>query len=270
MWAHLPLDLKEHALFRQFTAPTLSLEDVTAVLVEVNSAGPEVMRLNDSSFVIPIDDFRQVEVICGHAEGVKVCARMNGFPARILIVHTKHALLEGVKALFSMLTGKDISIASRSSARLRASEPATNIAKLAKMVRNRTIVAVFDPYLDNCGLQALLDIARLAQGSVSKEVRLLTSKDGVKSSRFSDSYLAAWFVECGAKHGELRVMASREHLRFMLLDDGSSVRLGCSLSDLQKNEVISLEPGEESLALFESCWNAAQVFRPPPPKTASP
>jgi hypothetical protein len=145
-------------------------------------------------------------------------------------------------------------------ARLSEATPASNYQTISTLMGTAQMEAVFDPYLDNKGLDALLTIASLG-GLIANPVRLLTSSKmtvlvkGVP--RLSKPYVEDWLKELG-NSGEVRLMGSdKEHRRFILLSGGQSLILGPSLNSLAKNEATHVESDQFDRSFFDSQWAAA-------------
>jgi len=146
----------------------------------------------------------------------------------------------------------------KTTARLSAASPATNLATIARLVGASEIQAIFDPYLENKTFATLTDILSLG-ASVSDNVRLLAGAKMAqrKRPRLTKTFAALWFTQSGVEAGEVRLMSSDEHRRFMLLSGGKALIFGMSLNSIAKNEAAHLEPDTEDRAFFESMWAAA-------------
>ncbi len=134
--------------------------------------------------------------------------------------------------------------------RTSSTTPLTNLRLVASLVADSKVSAVFDPYLDNKGLAVLGDIFSLGV-STSKNLRLLTA---MKSPGLTITVFKAWLTEHGFA-GEIRRMPKTEHGRFILLENGKSIRIGTSLNGLTvHNEAGHLDDGTEDAKLFEAIW----------------
>jgi hypothetical protein len=144
----------------------------------------------------------------------------------------------------------------KAKARLHQATPATNLVTISTLIGNAEIEGVFDPYLDNRALAALIDILSLS-GSVSKSVRLLSSGHAVPGkgkSKLTKTFVAQWFAEHNVASGEVRVMAPGQHRRFILLSGRQSLLLGMSLNSMAKNEAVRLESDYDDRPLFNLEW----------------
>lgn len=142
--------------------------------------------------------------------------------------------------------------------RLEAKEPASNYRRLVELIGTLRIEAVFDPFLEERGLDNLLTLIKLGS-SVSPKVRLITSsKVGAKVNQ---KYVRAWLTETGCRLGEFRVSSSVEpipHRRFILLNGGKCLILGLSLNELGKDEAAHLEDDGPDRIFFDKEWMMAQ------------
>ncbi|MEL6129029.1 MAG: hypothetical protein AAFR30_03885, partial [Cyanobacteria bacterium J06628_4] len=86
----------------------------------------------------------------------------------------------------------------------------------------------------------------------SNKVKLLTSSDELSKQKLSD------FFRDVVKDVETRRMKRGEHRRFLLLDDGSTLILGCSWNQISKNEVVSIEFKDFDRDFFNSNWKTAR------------
>ena len=143
--------------------------------------------------------------------------------------------------------------------RVSGSTPATNYATISGLIGSSQVQAVFDPYLDNAGLEQLRVILSFGSGSVASGVRLLGSTATTAGSipRFTKAGVDAWLLQLGIG-GDARVVAAKsEHRRFMLLSSGHSLLLGPSLNSIHKNEAVRVEVDAEDRPFFDATWTGA-------------
>jgi hypothetical protein len=152
------------------------------------------------------------------------------------------------------------------SGRLAAATPASNYRTISSLIGGGQVQAVFDPYLDNQGLENLIRILSFGQASVANGVRLLGSSVTLaggagKPPRFTKSGVDAWAAQLGVQ-AEARVLPQKdEHRRFLLLDGGRSLILGPSLNSLAKNEAVVVEDDKEDRPFFDLQWSRASVLK---------
>jgi hypothetical protein len=139
---------------------------------------------------------------------------------------------------------------------LSSDTPASNLATISGLAGSATILAVFDPYLSNQSLAALLDILTLGP-SLANNTRLLACKKMTAKPQLTRTFVDHWFRERGVTAGEARLMPDGEHRRFILLSGGQSLILGMSLNGISKNEAVRLEPDAEDALFFDTVWSAA-------------
>jgi hypothetical protein len=180
-------------------------------------------------------------------------AGIQAYPENI--VGLDQAIRDAVKSIAHQ-EGKIINWSSPpTSIRIYKDEPATNVSKLVGLINTSVIEAVFDPYLDNKGLDTLLNLATLGV-PISPSIRMLTSSK-VANTRLTKNYLQLWLKELNCS-GEIRQLSSnKEHRRFLLLSGGQSLIIGLSLNDLSKNEAAHIESDTQDLAFFNSEWGTA-------------
>lgn len=253
--------------FPPFRPPGLGREDVVAFLVDLKQQGWPVFEAEGGWFVVRMG-------VDGHgAEKLVRIGRVrsgwevscNGFLGQWQLCGRPTSLPELSKSMGQAAAFLDIAgwpDAQPTSVRLDADQPASNVHRISSLVGTAWIVAVFDPYLDNAGLQALADIASFGS-PLSRDIRLLSSprvNEG-RSPRLTTTYVESWLRQNGSPAGELRLMASaNEHRRFLLVSGGRSLILGPSLNSLSKNEAASIEPDAEDRAFFERMWADANAF----------
>ncbi len=172
-----------------------------------------------------------------------------------MYIRTRIALTDRAKREMTILAVRDTHDPS-SRSRLTKDEPASNMVKIAELIGAAQVIAAFDPYLDNRGLMTLRDILSLGTGGISPDARLLASETLVPH-RLTKTFLEAWSVELRIS-AQMRLLADREHRRFLLLADGRALILGPSLNDVSKNEAAHIETnGQEDRAFFEEQWMKA-------------
>lgn len=147
--------------------------------------------------------------------------------------------------------------------RLDEEKPASNLAKLVALIGSSNIEAIFDAYLDNKGLDTVLNMATLGI-KISTNIRLLTSTKMLQSSsggtaRLTPSYIKSCQKELGCSGLEIRYNSYTGHQRrFMLLSGGQSLIVGPSLNNLSVNEASHLESDMADIVFFNKEWVSAQ------------
>jgi hypothetical protein len=142
----------------------------------------------------------------------------------------------------------------RVSTRTRQGEPASNIARIATLLRSK-VEAVYDPYLGDRGLAVLLPLVGLGHG-VAPDVRLVTGLP--IGARLTQAFVGATLSELRAPQGQIqRTVNPQACRRFMLLSGGQSLILGMSLNDLDKDEAAHIESDCEDHPFFDGEWSGA-------------
>lgn len=145
------------------------------------------------------------------------------------------------------------------STRLQKDKPEENLKSLAKLIDVSKVEAIFDPYLDNSALDNLSKLVSFGV-SISPDLRVLTSNKVLNPNRprLTNTH-AKKFLKNFSYSGEIRILQSdKEHRRFMLLSDKTSLIIGLSLNDVSKNEAAYVESDREDLVFFDSEWKTAQ------------
>jgi hypothetical protein len=146
--------------------------------------------------------------------------------------------------------------------RLKAGEPATNLRKLAQVIRSGTLIRVHDPYIDEKTLETLQKLKGLGV-DISKTLLLLTAPKIAKAAASVNSFLRDLNAEMGTKL-ELRAYSgtTKPHRRFLILQDKSVITCGLSLNNMNKDEALDHLPMGVALAdydrrFFDNCWASA-------------
>lgn len=141
------------------------------------------------------------------------------------------------------------------SERLRKAEPATNKAKIITLVGNRTVKSIFDPYFYTSSVQTLLTLHHLGLKFASY-IPCLTTNNGCKN-------LDKTFLKDFNTQLQMNLLVKKcpdsEHRRFFLLNDNTSLIIGPSLNDINKNEAIYIDKDkhQEDIDFFTENWSKA-------------
>lgn len=252
--------------FPTYPSPSLSTADVIAYLSPYRQRGWEVYRGDTADqFIVRLDDNVKlfIELVDGRwrvSTGLAPNLSLSvwAHPENVSELDAAiqkgeyHATSGGLKLQWS--TGPV-------TARLVATLPASNLSRIVALVGAAEVVAVFDAYLDNKGLEALLDLATLGL-RLSATLRLITSTKMVQPghgvARLTSSYARAWRGEIGIPAAEFRHNPYTGHQRrFMLLDASQSLILGPSVNNLGVNEAAHVESDAVDLPFFDTEWTGA-------------
>jgi hypothetical protein len=233
--------------FPSLPISSLSKEEVVAYLTDLQAKGWTIYS-DGNDFIIIKNDVEKLRI------------RPSGGGFRIEHESTIGRSLVGSNAfnLIQFKTALSRYLPTQSPAWTRTVEqqPASNFSRISRLIGSAHVEAVYDPYLDDKGLDNLLTLVRLAN-SVSPNLRLTTSEKGAR--RLTTPFVKAFFKELGCTSGEIRKTSSQKpHRRFMLLSGGQSLIMGMSLNDLDKNEAVRLESDSYDRTFFESDWVTGQ------------
>lgn len=146
--------------------------------------------------------------------------------------------------------------------RLNRGQYAGNVGRLAVLIGNRTVEAIFDPYLCNDSLLVFTDLASVGGFSISQDLRLLSLQKMTQGTtpRFTRTFVDGWFEERGVPGGKAKVMPEG-HERFLLLSGTFALIVGCSLNKITHDESAHLVPDAELRRTFDAKWAAALDLR---------
>jgi hypothetical protein len=244
----------------QEPAASLSREHVIDYLLRLSALG-QVVHSDGDDYVLPIE--------AGEARIASVGElwRISHTRHRVLSTYGDASTEAELDKLLRMTFGSPRSWpAPPQKGRLSADKPASNFRTVASLIGSGEIQAVFDTYLDNEGLEALIRILSFGNGRVADQVRLLgttaTTTGGTgKPPRFTKAGVHAWSVQLGIQ-AEAKALSQRsEHRRFMLLDGHRSLILGPSLNSLHKNEALAVEDDTEDRPFFDKQWLIAAPLK---------
>ena len=256
--------------FPQYPVPRLSSEDIIAYLTPYLEKGWEIYKGNqENQFIVRILDnlklfieLRDCKWRVSTGLDVDQSIAIWAYPENLVELDT--AIRHGVSlASGGSPSGTRIEWASLPiTLRLNQQEPASNLAKLVALVGSSTIEAVFDAYLDNKGLQTILNMVTLGI-KISTTIRMITSTNIVQPPRgiprMTTSYVQSWIDQLGCSGAEIRHNAYSGHQRrFILLSGSQSLIVGPSLNNLSVNEASHLEADTADISFFNSEWSSAQ------------
>jgi hypothetical protein len=238
----------------------LARESVVNYLLRINAQG-QVVQVDGDAFVLPIDTG---EVRITPTDGLW---RVSKTSNRVLNTYGDVSTEVELDRLLRLTVGAPEEWpAMPRRGRLSAKTPASNYATISSLIGGGQVQAVFDPYLDNQGLENLTRILSFGQGSALNGVRLLGSSATLvggagKPPRFTKAGVAAWAAQLGIQ-AEARVLTQKgEHRRFLLLDGGRPLILGPSLNSLHKNEAVAIEDDKEDRPFFDTQWSQAALLQ---------
>lgn len=145
--------------------------------------------------------------------------------------------------------------------RFQSGQGPSNLSKFVALVGSAEIEGIFDSYLDNKSLLAIIDLASLGM-RLSSTLRLLTSTAMVQPTkgnpRLTPTFARSWSTQLSLAGVDIRHQHQTGHQRrFALLSGGQSLLFGPSLNNLDVNEAAHLEPDIADRAFFDVEWAAA-------------
>lgn len=240
---------------------TLTREALVDYLLQYHSRGYQVFQ--DESLNGPLElVLTEMHCIRFISNGGKV--QLQGCTLNhagwVFDVSSLAELQKAVDYIAHLFIGDKLKL-SPTSARVVEGAIATNLATISNLVGTSAIEAIFDPYLKNRSLTALIDILSFGAGSISNGVRVLSTNKTTSGQipKLTKVGFEAWLSQLGIT-GEIRVMGSSEHRRFILLSSEQSLLLGPSLNSIHKNEAVRLEPGAYDQTFFNQVWSQATLL----------
>lgn len=244
--------------FPSLPAARLNRDDVVRYLSALKARGYEVFRhpTHENFLVLMLDEVHRLNFSIGD-NTCQLQGEKYGHPFAIADVTSMLELERAANGIARQVLGSRWGLPP-SRARVSEATPATNLATISTLVDSASIEAVFDPYLDNKSLAALIDILSFGAGSVANGVRVLSTARTTTGQipRLTKAGFDAWLVQLKI-NGELRLMQPSEHRRFLLLSGGTALLLGQSLNSLHKNEAVRLEPDGADRSFFDQVWAQA-------------
>jgi hypothetical protein len=233
--------------FPSLPISSLSKEEVVSYLTDLQAKGWTIYS-DGNDFIIIKNDVEKLR-IRPFGGGFRI--EHESIIGRSLVGSTAFNLIQ-----FKTSLSKYLPTQSPTWTRTVEGQLASNFSRISRLIGSAHVEAVYDPYLDDKGLDNLLTLVGLAN-SVSPNLRLTTSKEGAR--RLTTPYVKAFFKGLGCISGEIRKTSSQKpHRRFMLLSGGQSLIMGMSLNDLDKDEAAHLESDSYDRTFFESDWVTGQ------------
>ncbi len=239
-------------------------EDVIAYLLEWRARGFEVVRETRVSYPcysVIVSTLGRITLHHDDPVFAKNVWRISNRVDGRRLVATASTPTE-LRALVEGLAQHEFGITPRSVPQpqpFRRGEPASNIGRLRALIGDSLVEAVFDPYLDNKGIETLLTLHTLGV-AYAPSLRLLGSAE--KAGRlWTASYTQAFLTEVGASAGAARHQPCKGHEnRLLLLGGGDIVAPGCSLNNLNVDERPHRDADKGARAAFEAWWGRATTL----------
>lgn len=234
---------------------SLKIEDILPFLHQLIEQNFNVN--NDTrSYFIDINDTYSIRISPINGSKLQIQLQKVGNIINFLDIDNLRVFEKTIESLIKSYSGHSISINS-TTVRTKISEPASNKSKISKQLIGKKITGIFDPYLDNKGLENLYDIISLADINISDDLKVISS-DIVTSGcpRLTKSFFEDWKKQINKTNSLVRLTkAHKEHRRFILLEGNQALILGCSLNDLNKNEISTIvSDADEDFLFFKETW----------------
>ncbi len=239
-------------MFKDYSSNSLNREQVIAELEKITNLGWDVFQKKDKSYVIKIDEHKEIS-IREDSEKWFIASYIDGLPKSTVYSSSTETLHEYLIAAANKLeTNLNIEKVNRS-IRLKTDEQFSNKVKLLTLIGNSKISKIFDPYFDSKSLVTLILLKKLGTEFDSKLDCLTT-----KSLTVFDQTNIDEFNSEAKTNIEVKKCNSKEHRRFLILNDNRVIMIGCSLNDINKNEVVIEETIQElknnDLIFFNEEW----------------
>lgn len=154
--------------FPTYPRPSRATADVIAYLSPYRQRGWEVYRGDaDDQFIVRLDDNLKlfIEVVQNRwrvSTGLATNESLSVWAHPENVAELEAAIQKGVH--YATSGGLKLEwFTGPTKARLVATQPASNLSRVVALARSSEVVAVFDAYLDNKGLEVLLDLATLGR-----------------------------------------------------------------------------------------------------------
>jgi hypothetical protein len=250
--------MSQQSSFPQKPSTVLTRNELVDYLLQHHSRGYAVFQVEgaNGSFELVLNDIYCIRFTCVD-EMVRVQGCTFNHAGWTLEVSSLADLWKSVDYIANQMIGASWQ-ASPSCARVHNNTPASNLATISSLINTSAIEAIFDPYLENRSLTTLIDILSFGEGSVSNNVRVLSTSKTTNGQvpRLTKAGFESWLDQLSIA-GQLRLMEPSEHRRFLILSSGQSLLLGPSLNSINKNEAVRLEPASQDQLFFDQVWSRA-------------
>lgn len=240
-------------MFKKYTGSLLTKQEVISQLEKIQKLGYDVYQKDEDSFLIKIDDSKVIAILKGTSKW-NVYVYIDGSPIYAKSPSTLSLLISFLKEAASEIN-VNIGIKNEvKSIRITPDEPLSNKVKIITLIKDRKITGIFDPYFDTKSIVTLHALARLGL-KFNTSVKCLTAKSLDSTDRtILDDFKKELLIDFKLKKCE-----NKEHRRFLIIDYTTILIIGCSLNDIDKNEVLVEEANEKlnekDIEFFDHEWN---------------
>lgn len=239
-------------MFKEYSSNSLNREQVISELEKISNLGWEILQKKDKSYIINIDEHKEIS-ISEESEKWFIVSYLDGLPKFTIYSNSIQTLREHLITAGEKLE-TDLNIQKfNQSIRIRIDEPFTNKVKLLTLLGNSKISKIFDPYFDLKSLITLISLMKLG-AEFDDKLDCLTTK----TLKVFDQTVIDDFNSEGKTNIEVKKCENKEHRRFLILNDNRVIIIGCSLNDINKNEVVTEEKNQDlkynDLVFFNEEW----------------
>lgn len=238
-------------MFKNYLGPSLTVEQVLTELEKIQDLGWDIYTDDtEYTYLIIPDDSKKI-YIQFLAKQWYISSIKNGVTKFTDIPHNLDTFIEILgKAAKSVEINLELN-KPVDTYRLIQKEPASNKSKFIDLINKRAVKDIFDPYFDTNSIRTLLSLSKLGL-KFNNPIRCLTTK---KTSGKIDKPFWTDFNNELSLTLEIRICQSKkEHRRFLILSDDKIIIIGCSLNDINKNEILMEDTSQEDIDFFSEEW----------------
>lgn len=238
-------------MFEKFAGPSLTNEQVLTELEKIQNLGWDIFSGDGvHHYIIKPDDSKTIEIQFINKKWV-VRSFIDGSIKYIKFPFSFDTFVEILGAAAKMININLGLSKPKDTYRLKQSQPASNKSKFIDLINGRAVKDIFDPYFDTNSIKTLLSLSKLGL-KFSNQVRCLTTAKTM--SNIDKSFWIDFNRELSLTL-EIKICKSRkEHRRFLILNDNQIIIIGCSLNDINKNEILMEETSQDDLIFFKEEW----------------
>ena len=240
--------MSENTHFPEYPETELTREEVIDFLIQLEDNGWSIYEKNGVYIIIEDKHYKLCVREVGSSKW-RIYTDYTGPASRFKHLDQK---VSSARELRQVIEGR-LGDESPSEIRLQEGEPMSNRAHLVSLIEPHRIEAVFDPCLDNKGLETIRTLCTLGV-SLKEDLRMITSAP----ERITEDCFRSLIQQFNLENCEIR-STEGEHRRFMVLDSSDVLIIGCSLNDIDKNEVAFLEGNPEDRRFFEDVWSESDT-----------
>jgi hypothetical protein len=242
-------------MFKKYDGPDLTIENVITELEKIQNLGWEIFvkeGLYEQHYIIKPDDNMLINIYLVDNKWY-IESYCGGGLKYIKFALTLEAFINVLNEAAAQID-INLSLTKRNDTfRLKQTQPASNKSKFLDLIHSRAVTDIFDPYFDTKSINTLLSLGRLGL-KLNSQIRCLTTSKTIK--KIDKTFLQDFNNEFGVNL-QIRVCSSdKEHRRFLILNDNKIIIIGCSLNDINKNEILLEETSQDDIDFFNLEWTS--------------